>query len=91
MKNNNVLKMITFLKCVAFCIFRIGSICASRKTVKISAPVNPSVFSLSILKTHVHLNTEKTELTKTKPEDNQGTNGPVNAHLRPEIYTNKLV
>ena len=22
---------------------------------------------------------------------NQRTNGPVNAHLRPEIYTNKLV
>ena len=23
--------------------------------------------------------------------NNQRTNGPVNAHLRPEIYTNKLV
>ena len=23
--------------------------------------------------------------------ENQRTNGPVNAHLRPEIYTNKLV
>ena len=26
-----------------------------------------------------------------KPIYNQRTNGPVNAHLRPEIYTNKLV
>ena len=24
-------------------------------------------------------------------EENQRTNGPVNAHLKPEIYTNKLV
>ena len=24
-------------------------------------------------------------------KENQRTNGPVNAHLRPEIYTNKLV
>ena len=24
-------------------------------------------------------------------QTNQRTNGPVNAHLRPEIYTNKLV
>ena len=24
-------------------------------------------------------------------EENQRTNGPENAHLRPEIYTNKLV
>ena len=28
---------------------------------------------------------------KSSAKHNQRTNGPVNAHLRPEIYTNKLV
>ena len=28
---------------------------------------------------------------KKTTKNNQRTNGPVNAHLKPEIYTNKLV
>ena len=38
----------------------------------------------------IHIYIREEDLTSSTPS-NQRTNGPVNAHLKPEIYTNKLI
>ena len=39
----------------------------------------------------MYRNNNNNKIEPPRWKTNQRTNGPVNAHLRPEIYTNKLV